>query len=902
MRVLRLTLTAFGPYAKETVIDFESLGRSGLYIVTGDTGAGKTTIFDGISFALFGKPSGENRDGKSLRSKYAPDDLPTSVQLDFSYKDKKYRVERNPEYAVLSKRTGKFVTHAPDATLYYPDGRISYKVSNVDREIVELIGLTRDQFNRVAMIAQGEFLKLLLASTEERIKIFRRIFGTEKFELLQNAVSDEYNAAVQKRKELLARRDDLIQESEYADGFASLNDEETLSLLQERYRLSRSAYQSNREKLKELSSREQTISAKVALLEKKKSDLALYRQKIEQIEAKKVEILSLQRQNEKNGEEAKRAESLRFAVSGESAREGDYRERERLLSLAKELTQRQFTLAESLEENAAEERALAAERKVCAEKIEQGRDLPERHERKKAEAERAKTRVEERIALQERRERFKERKEALAAREGDFLRAREKFREESEKYLLWQEAFLRNQAGILAEELLEGEPCPVCGSLTHPALAKKEEGVRSEEEIKAQRALRDKREADCSALAEKLSEERAKVSSEWENIARELAKWGISPEQLDESVMAAKAEYDAIEEEERALNKAREEVKRTQAQLLSLEQKYTANREREGKIKESLAAVTAEQGRAEGALTKLAALRFASLSEMKRQVSIWQKQAETITLMIENDKKAYDNALKQAHTLEGEVSALKESVSAYSAEEHESALKEAEEVKREKEKIEEEQEKIVVRGKWEKDAIQKFAELKEKLQESLQRVQLLAPLYNTANGSVSGKERIRLETYVQMQYFDRVIYKANLRLTRMTDGQYELKRRETAGNLRSQAGLDLDVIDYRNNTVRAAATLSGGESFLASLALALGLSDEVQSGAGGIQLDCMFVDEGFGSLSDEALSLAIDTLESVSGGNVLIGIISHVDALRERIDKQIVVTRQKEGSKVEIVL
>ncbi len=181
-------------------------------------------------------------------------------------------------------------------------------------------------------------------------------------------------------------------------------------------------------------------------------------------------------------------------------------------------------------------------------------------------------------------------------------------------------------------------------------------------------------------------------------------------------------------------------------------------------------------------------------------------------------------------------------------------------------------------------------------------MQLLAPLYNTANGSVSGKERIRLETYVQMQYFDRVIYKANLRLTRMTDGQYELKRRETAGNLRSQAGLDLDVIDYRNNTVRAAATLSGGESFLASLALALGLSDEVQSGAGGIQLDCMFVDEGFGSLSDEALSLAIDTLESVSGGNVLIGIISHVDALRERIDKQIVVTRQKEGSKVEIVL
>ena len=902
MRVLTLTMTAFGPYAKETVVDFQSLGRSGLYIVTGDTGAGKTTIFDGISFALFGKPSGENRDGKSLRSKYAPDDLPTRVKLVFAYKGKQYAVERNPEYAVLSKRTGKFVTHAPDATLYYPDGRISSKVGKVDKEIVELIGLTRDQFNRVAMIAQGEFLKLLLASTEERIKIFRKIFGTEKFESLQNAISDEYNAAAQKRKELLARREELLSESEYAGEIEGLSDEEALALLQEKYEEHKKSFLENKENLNSLSARAESLSAKVALLNEKREATLAYAQKTELIGKKKKEILSLQCQNEKNVEAARRAESLRFALSAESEREGDYRERERLVRQAKELTEREFSLTDERKKNAAEEQALSARKAQCAERIEKGRDVPERYERKRAEAERHREKTDERIALQKRMALCEGAKRELLAQEQAFRRASEAFERESKRYTLWQEIFLRNQAGILAEELLEGEPCPVCGSLTHPALAKKEEGVRSEEEIKAQRALRESREAECSALAEKLSENRAKVSSEWDNILRELAKWQIEPNQLAQAIRAGEEECAALEREAEALFQAREELKREEQELLSLEKSYADNREREGKLKDALAAVTAEKGRAEGALSKLSALRFSSLAEVKQAVAAWRKEAEDITSMIENDKKSYENALKEVHTLEGEAAALSQASAGYSREEYESAVKELSLVQERKRAMEEEREELIARGKWEKEAIRKMGELTKELGENLKRVQLLAPLYNTANGSVSGKERIRLETFVQMQYFDRVIRKANQRLFRMSDGQYELVRRESAGNLRSQVGLDLDVVDYRNNTVRAASTLSGGESFLASLALALGLSDEVQSGAGGIQIDSMFVDEGFGSLSDEALSLAIDTLEGVSGGNVLIGIISHVDALRERIDKQIVVTRQKEGSRVEIVL
>lgn len=902
MRTIRLKLVAFGPYAEETEIDFSKFGESGIYIVTGETGAGKTSIFDGISFALFGEASGGNREAKSLRSKYAPDDLPTKVEFTFEYRGEIYRVERSPEYVRYSKRAGKPVKQPPDATLYLPDGRIVSKVGAVDKEINALLGVTKNQFNQIAMIAQGDFLKLLLASTDERIRIFRKIFGTERFDALQNRISDDYNECALERKRLKEGVRAAIEESGEGEAFASLTESEMCQRLKEKVEEDRRIFLSLKKRTDEARGRRAELNAslgRAASAKQAAENLLSVRISLRQ---KKQEKISLEK--DKIIAEAKKEElqSLRNAIANEEARAGEYKEREavcrRLSAIETELsaaTKEREKLALSLEEEKKEQKRLS-------EILLSLSDVGAEYERASAERERLNGEREELKALSALSEDCRGRRSLLKSEEEKFLQSTSRYGEQSEKYARLYEAFLSDQAGILAETLKEGEPCPVCGSTVHPFKAKKKTEDLSQESVRAEKEKRDCLEKECSALSVKIAAERAALLSEEKAIEKRLSVFTNGGEgELEELLKEREASLLAAEEREKLLSEKKALKQRAERELEESRRKSDSYERQTEEATGKRDALSAEKAMADGKIQSLSSLRFRSLKEVRESVSLWAARAKEIEEEIDGATKRYDALLREISALEGSEKSLLLSAGEYSEEETNRLAAEDKELLKRIADYDAEIKAITEKGKSDKDAWTRMTALEEKLKDNAERWTVLSSLYATANGSVSGKERIRLETYVQMQYFDRVVARANARLYKMTDGQYELVRRENASDLRSQAGLDLDVIDYTNNTRREASTLSGGESFMASLSLALGLSDEIQSGSGGIRVDSMFIDEGFGSLSDDALDAAIDTLAGVSGGNVLIGVISHVDKLRERIDKQIVVTKGKDGSRVKIV-
>lgn len=920
MRPIKLTMSAFGPYAAETELDFSALGTRGVYLICGETGAGKTTIFDAITFALYGDASGDFREPYMMRSKYAADDVPTFVELEFLCRGQNYKVRRNPEYE-RKKSRGEGVTYEKaDAELTLPDGKVICKVKEVNAAIKDILGIDREQFKQIAMIAQGDFNKLLLSPTDERKAVFRKIFRTEKYMRLSEELKARAAAA---RGRMEAAENSLLQycggiacpvggeNAERADSarMGKLTAEETLLFLNELILADGEEEKLKNARLCECEKEIAALNLRLAAARERQkiySDSLAVKQKLLAAEKEQELLAARLALCEKQAPEA---EELLKEIAKISERLPLYEEAEELKA---QLSSAEKFIADKKAERARAQSAAESAKKRAEELKARREDL------KKLEIDAVKLQAELDSGIKivgeiegylnlvsrifESRAGYTEAVEA-------YSKARELAGSLRDKYDEMNRRYLDEQAGYIAETLKDGEPCPVCGSLSHPAPAKKRQGAPDKEELnKAKRAaeaaaermrtaserasgLKERYEGLAQRLkqsaaeyiggATKLSE--AKTALE-ERAAKERARINGMRAQLAEGAEALKKQKSLDDEIARLTEEAERAAKAESAAAADIS---GAESKRE-QIEKALRAARAKLVYADGAAAR------AAIAERSEKKTLLERVLKTA-------REEFSSADKTVNALRAEAenyaARLKDGEDCDVAETErlmaEAALK--------KKELSAECKDVAFRLQTNRNCLKNITAAEKELEQKEREYALLKGLSDTANGTVSGKEKITIEAYVQAAFFERILLRANRRLMIMSDNQYELIRRASSQSLQKQSGLELDVLDHYNGTVRSIKTLSGGESFKASLSLALGMSEEVQSTAGGIKLDTMFVDEGFGTLSEQSLEQAIDALVSLSEGDRLVGIISHVRELKDRIDRQIIVKKGLTGgSRIEV--
>jgi exonuclease SbcC len=920
MRPLTLTLSAFGPFAGRTELDFAPLGDRGLYLITGVTGAGKTTLFDAIAYALYGEPSGADRKPGMLASKYAAPDAVSSVELTFIHRGRTYTVQRTLPRDREKKRGAGTTTDTASAALFYPDGRAPVvKPTEVTRAVTELLGVDRDQFRQIAMIAQGAFQQLLLADTETRGKIFRDIFGTGPYLAFQNQVKNDALA--------LDRECELLEHDMAAQMAAVRADaEDPLAMELAAYRRAVPSVADARALIDKL------IAQDNLLLDTLRAEAAGDDSQIGALDA----ALGRAEQQAKLFTEATQAEEwlaqnqpllagLKTALDAETGRAEERKALEEQARVCRAELEK-LTALTALQTRLDQARTQAADAETTAEKTRAAcADLLARTEKAKAElaalgdagaeAERQAAehqRLTERVKALENlsavHRDLQMLQTGLLTAQADYRRAADEAGKAQQTYEAEHRRFLDEQAGVLAQTLAPGEPCPVCGSREHPAPAAFSGQALTREALALLRKHADalaQTAGDHSAQAAAKRGALEKAASDWAARAGDLLG-DLAADELPAALTAALAEAQDQKETQTAITAAaqakalradalRESLPRAESLLTAQE---TARRNAEQQAAEK---------RAEAAeLNK-------RLSE-ERQTLVYPDQAtaeialqtlQTALTVRENAlsaaQKAYNDARDGIRDAQARREALQKQLegvvpvdsAALCAEREACAAARAARLTKQQTLLERRNANAAAA-----DALQKLSGRADTLQSK--RTWLTA-LSQTVNGGLTGKEKIPLETYVQTTYLDRILTRANTRLMRMSGGQYELVRRSSPEDLRQKSGLELNVTDHYNGTERDVRSLSGGEQFKASLALALGMSDEVQSQAGGVRLDTLFIDEGFGTLDEESLSSAIDVLASLSEGNRLVGVISHVQQLKDRIDRQIVVTKARAGgSRAEI--
>ncbi|SCP95375.1 AAA family ATPase [Anaerobium acetethylicum] len=920
MRPIKLTVSAFGPYAGKTEFELNKLGDKGLYLITGDTGAGKTTVFDAITYALYGEPSGSVRDTAMFRSKYADAETPTYVELDFEYAGKQYYVKRNPNYERPAKRGDGFTLQKADAELHLPDGRVVTKINEVNSAMKEILGIDRSQFTQIAMIAQGEFQKLILASTEDRQKIFREIFGTRYYQVLQDKLKNESAElgrtcdALRKSVEqyiagATCKADDVAEIELTKAKSGALPVADTIELIHkimlqdedEKNLLSEEAAKLD-EKLSEiakaLGKAAETEKAKKALEETQKElkeKTLLQKQISEKFEEEKARIPEKEALSEKitiRRNELPKYDELASEQAKMRNKQSDKQKSESRLADVRGLIKK---LDSEIKTEKDEFVALKNIAVVCNE-IEQKSDKLAKEKKSVDEL------------LEEFRELKKLEKQLVSAQE-DYGKASKEAELLKADYNQKYKAYLDEQAGVLAKTLENGKKCPVCGSMEHPEPAKLTDTAPSKEQLETAKIKSEAAEKKAAEQSEKAAKYNTQAGSKRDVIQKSVVSilGACAFEEIENNLnikstdLCAKEAQVANELKEAGIKRVRHAALEKSIPLLE-EQLKTKTTE-ESETIASLASLAAEIAAISENIGKLqTGLAFADKAEAEKALSLLDTQLSRM-------KKAYEDAEQQNLTcisavkeLEGKVTALEKQLNDAESVDITALNEKSNELKEKKADIANSLSAITARLDRNDNALEGIKKQSEELSQTETKHAWVKALSNTANGNITGKERIMLETYIQMTYFDRIVARANTRFMVMSGGQYELKRRAEAENNRSQSGLELNVIDHYNGTERSVKTLSGGESFKASLSLALGLSDEIQASAGGVKLDTMFVDEGFGALDEESLKQAINTLAGLSEGNRLIGIISHVAELKEKIDKQIVVKKDKTGqSFIEII-
>ena len=926
MRPLRLTLSAFGPYAAETTLDLEKLGKGGLYLITGDTGAGKTTLFDAITYALYDHSSSGIREGSMLRCKYADDKTPTFVELEFEVHGVRYTVRRNPEYQRPKTRGEGMTTEKADATLTYPDTRPPVtKAKDVTAAVQEIIGLDYNQFSQIVLIAQGQFTKLLNASTEERSRIFRKLFRTQRYAQLQERLQAEASALNQQRTAQNAKLDSLLgglqfspedPDAEALRALCAQTVPETALALLDALTARQAAA------LEEAGTALQATEAQLDTVQQQLGAAAQAQRLAQQLAARQAELAAA-----KPALDAARAEADRHA--GDAAQ---------LDALTAQVTQAQSALAaydalDTLCRQQAEARdaarlaaAQAHKRRTQLDSLNAALAAAESQLAALADAD---TRL---LALQTRSTQLAQRGEALTKLEQRLTecqhqakrahKAQESYRaaaaaqdEAHARRDALERAFLDAQAGLLAESLVEGAPCPVCGSTHHPARALLPHTAPTQTQVEAARqaaAEADRQAQTASAAAQSAlaaaNEAKTSLRRDAETLLPErfTAPEGTIPLTFALMTNVLAEETAALQTEQADCTAQCRQADADCRRKAQLEADRQAKTRQRPALEQSAAEAdrsAAAQNASADALESQIAERRAALPYPQRadaQAALDKLEADRRTLRTGMD--TTQRRLKQAEQSVAAAEAAVEALTAQqTAAQKELPARSAEELTAQQTELTAAREALRSREKQlsaqllpnRKTAAQyrAAAEARQTLESRWQWVSALAA---TAGGTLTSKQKIKLEAYIQMNYLDRILRYANTRLMQMTAGQYELER-IGAENQRSQSGLDLGVIDHYNGTRRSVKTLSGGESFKASLALALGLSDEVQSSAGGIRLDTLFLDEGFGSLDEESLELAIRVLSGLTEGDRLVGIISHVGALKDRIDRQVVVHKARTG-------
>ena len=935
MKPLSLTMSAFGPFADEVHIDLRALTSGGLYLISGDTGAGKTTIFDAISFALYGAPSGDHRDASMLRSKYADPARKTFVELTFSYHGQTYRVRRTPSYV----REGMKTPQAAEAEFIYPDETTVTRVREVNEAVLSVMGVDRAQFSQISMIAQGDFLKLLHATTKERIDIFRRLFGTEKFASLQERLRGEASALEDECRLSQARIRQVLQSlrPEDFDGVQNTDgavaDEVLGAVLegllppQEIPDLLERQEGMLRERMDEvcgvLADGETALSAADVRLGRAEE---LARIRAAHTEAQKqltdaAEVLERQKKNAALLQEAGNDEAIEALGTQISVLEQVMPEYETLDGERRRLQQWHDTL------KATEERCetLAQTQKVLRERLlstkEEAALLSDASAEMTALTAKMKEQREEsaRISALEREiAAYLQLCRQLSAAQKAYRNAALTASEAAAAHERSSRAYLDEQAGILAAGLADGQPCPVCGATEHPAPAGISEGAPTKEQVEAARkyametaAIAEEKSLTAGEIKGRTAEKEAVLLSAAEESDIELADvpQPMSAAWVQDTLSAAVAAHQT-----QAMRVFRE----TEEKYAVTEQAFARKQ-----TLDTLIPQLQEQAQETDALL---AKENADLAVLKVQIAEGERQISALTEKLPYPTHAEAKTELQNLTfrrrsirdvVKRQAEQLAEAQTVYAAAEARAAqlteqLDGAETLdiavlKNCRDTLYAEQNRLqgqrdMLRARLERLCAARTAltELTEKAALIESRYAKIRALSDTANGALRGKERIMLETYVQMSYFDRILLRANRRLLVMSGGQYELQRAKEAENNRAQSGLDLLVTDHYNGSQRNVRTLSGGESFLASLSLALGLSDEIQSSAGGIRLESMFIDEGFGSLDEGALEQAVGVLAGLSLGECSVGIISHVGALKNRIERKLTVKKSPQGSTVSL--
>lgn len=918
MRPLKITMSAFGPYAGEVTLDMQKLGKSGIYLITGDTGAGKTTVFDAISYALYGEASGNYRENTTLRSKYASADTPTFVELEFEYNNEIYKINRNPEYPRPNKRGEGFTKQSANAELVMPDGSVITKIKEVSAKVEEIIGINKNQFSQIAMIAQGDFRKLLNCETNERSKIFRKIFKTESYHNIEIKLSSLFNELKRNREKEKSGIEQYINQ-------LKCNENDTLSLELERAKsgdvliedviklageiINKDTleYTKTQKNIESINEEIEKLNSNIKLYENQEATKKAYAKasaKLEELKTKRNECEKAYKSAEAQRE---RLDDLTRKINLINSKMPKYDELKSLENSINEKTQsfeksnnllklkqQEITLLEK----EIDEKSKALEEVKGADLLVQKLTVEKEEINKKAEAlKELKTEI----------DRCKAEQKNLKNAQSFAKSALDEYGALENEYNQIYIAFFNEQAGIIADELKDGEPCPVCGSTSHPNLARKSENAPSQADVESAQNLVKK----AQEKADKARDTASAIKSRFDEIAanvKSAAKklFGTDDNVFDDynsNINALKKEYDCTlallktaNEKLSLYKKLDKEIPKIQEKQKSLSDEIsTLNTQKasdEAFISENTKRVTSIKSE----------LDFESADLAKDKLKEYTNLSSDIKNAIEKSKNDFDDIKSKYDTQKGTKASLENALKEFKEIDLASLNEKSLKLNEHKKDVDKTAKSLYSRIESNKLLVDNISEKRDILKGYDDKYVWLKALSETANGDISGKEKITLETFVQMTYFDSIIRKANIRLLTMSDGQYELVRRSDAETLKKNEGLALDVIDHFNGSTRSVSTLSGGESFMASLCLALGLSDEIQSSNGGIKLDTMFVDEGFGSLDGEALDRALSALTSLSQGNRLVGIISHVDALCDRIDNKIVITKDRTiGSNAQII-
>ena len=925
MKPLKLTMSAFGSYAGKNVIDFTGQ-QQGIFLITGDTGAGKTTIFDAITYALYNQTSGGERNGNMMRSQYAQPETETYVELEFLYRGQTYRVRRNPDYKITKTlKNGKIreqkVPHSVELTM--PDGTVFPEKKNAtDAKIIEILGLTADQFSQIVMIAQGDFLKLLYTKSDERKMIFSKLFRTDIYWKIQENL---------RRKSM--EMDERIQENDRAfeqekSRIIPLPESEELPLDELVERL--------RERLKDALKEQNLRRANVEELNKKITKYEEINKLFRSLEKIRQTGKELEARQAESKERRQQIENARKADKVLVAEQQNLRQQQEVEQSAQAIAKMTETLANDqemfeslktqLQESEAKQKREAADiqKKMLA--LEQSFPSYEALQNARSEEQQAKKVWEDLGKTSE--ESFHKKEAGIAALK-EQQKQQEQVVEQTKKnweqtslsasesakhYEHMYEAFLKEQAGILAENLSAGCPCPVCGSTVHPDPAKLSDHAVTELEVeqakKTRAAAEEKRDLAYAAFeAEKTEKQKLAQAVEKEEadfvLAQTIAKQQrkeaeqnyVSLQKIAEQIREklvypsfaeAKKQYAAMQ---KALAAAEQEIERKRqkvselaeamntlkGQKLAEEENQKTAKKLAAKTEKEYAKLLEKSGFVSEETYHLAILPERSRSKLEREEKEYEsqclrQQSEQKLLEKQVSGKTYTDTTELNEQLKAEKQALKEAEKTY----------------------------MELHTAYENDrsVLQNCAVYLEKGKKLESEDQVIKSLSKTANGRLSGSAKIDFETYIQRQYFKQIIHEANKRLLTMSNHQFILKLKEEANTGRkTNEGLDLSVYSLVTDSERDVKTLSGGESFLAALAMALGLSDIVERSAGAIHPDMMFIDEGFGSLDAQSRQQAIEVLGELAGDSRMVGIISHVTELKEQIDRKLVVSRTDKGSR-----